>query len=148
LRFLLDTNVCIKILNGSSDEVVAKMRELDPSEITLSAVVKAELVYGARKSRHVAANIRLVEAFCEPFTCLAFDDHAARIYGAIRADLERIGQPIGPNDLLIASTTLAHSLTLVTHSVSEFSCVPDLRIEDWEESPPPHSERYIPEDHR
>ncbi len=135
MRFLLDTNVCIKILNGSSDAVVEKMRELNPTEITLSAVVRAELVYGARKSRQVAANIRLVELFCEPFACLPFDDHAADIYGEIRADLERFGQPIGPNDLMIASTTLAHSLILVTHNVSEFSRVPNLRIEDWEESP-------------
>jgi len=132
VRVLLDTNVCIRVLNGSSQPVVARLRELDPGDVVMSAVVRAELVYGARKSRHVAANLRLVDAFCEPFVCLPFDDRAADVYGDIRADLERLGQPIGPNDLLIASTALAHSLTLVTHNLSEFARVPGLGIEDWE----------------
>lgn len=133
MRFLLHTNVCIKVLNGSSQEVVGRLRELDPSDVLLSAVVRAELVYGARKSRHVAANLRLVDAFCEPFVCLPFEERAADVYGDIRADLERLGQPIGPNDLMIASTALANSLTLVTHNLSEFGRVPGLRIQDWEE---------------
>ncbi len=133
MRFLLDTNVCIKILNGSSEAVVARMHGRDPAEITLSAVVRAELVYGARKSRHVAANLRLVEGFCEPFVCLPVDDRTADVYGGIRADLERLGRPIGPNDLMIASTALAHSLTLVTHNLSEFTRVPGLRVDDWED---------------
>ena len=136
MKFLLDTNACIKILNGSSEAIVTRMHGLDPAEIKLSAVVRAELVYGARKSRYVAANLRLIEAFCEPFVCLPFDDHAADVYGGIRADLERLGRPIGPNDLMIAATALAYSLTLVTHNLSEFIRVPSLRIEDWEESPP------------
>jgi tRNA(fMet)-specific endonuclease VapC len=98
----------------------------------MSAVVRAELIYGARKSHHVAANLRLVEAFCEPFACLPFDTRTADVYGEIRADLERLGQPIGPNDLLIASTAMAHSLILVTHNTGEFGRVPGLRIVDWE----------------
>jgi tRNA(fMet)-specific endonuclease VapC len=132
VSFLLDTNVCIRVLNGSSPEVVAKLRELDPGDVVISAVVRAELVYGARKSRHVAANLRLVEAFCEPFLCLPFDAGSADAYGEIRADLERLGQPIGPNDFLIAASALAHSLTLVTHNTSEFARVPGLTVEDWE----------------
>ena len=132
MRVLLDTNVCIRILNGSSPPVVARLRELDPGDVAMSAIVRAELAYGARKSRHVAANLRLVEAFCEPLVCLPFDKRAAGVYGEIRADLERLGQPIGPNDLLIAATALANSLILVTHNVSEFERVPGLRIEDWE----------------
>ncbi|MFV2073486.1 MAG: type II toxin-antitoxin system VapC family toxin [Thermoanaerobaculales bacterium] len=132
MRVLLDTNVCIRVLNGTSQAVVARLQELDPGDVAMSAVVRAELVYGARKSLHLAANLRLVEAFCEPFVCLPFDDRAASVYGEIRADLERRGQPIGPNDLLIASTTLVHSLTLVTHNTSEFARVPGLTFEDWE----------------
>jgi tRNA(fMet)-specific endonuclease VapC len=133
MRYLLDTNVCIRILNGSSPEVVRRLQESDPNDIAMSAVVRAELVYGARKSRQVAANLRLVDTFCEPFVCLPFDDRAADIYGAIRADLERLGQPIGPNDLLIGATALTHSLTVVTHNTAEFARVPGLRTEDWEE---------------
>ena len=68
----------------------------------------------------------------EPFACLPFDGRAADAYGSIRADLEREGRPIGPNDLLIAATALAHSLTLVTHNTSEFNRVPGLSLVDWE----------------
>ena len=132
MKYLLDTNVCIRILNGSSETVVTRLRELDPGTITMSSVVRAELVYGAKKSRKMAANLRLVNAFFEPFGCLPFDDRAADAYGQIRADLERLGQPIGPNDLLIAATALANNLTLVTHNTSEFDRVPGLELEDWE----------------
>ena len=132
MRFLLDTNVCIRILNGSSTGVIERLEHLDPAEIAMSAVVRAELVFGARKSTYVAENLRLVDALFEPFVCLPFDDRAADSYGTLRADLERGGRPIGPNDLLIAATALAHDLTLVTHTVSEFARVPGLRVEDWE----------------
>jgi len=130
--YLLDTNACIRVLNGSSPKVVEQLEKLNPADVAISAVVKAEFAYGARKSRHVATNLRLVNAFFEPFVCLPFDDRAADVYGSIRADLEREGRPIGPNDLLIAATALAHSLTLVTHNVSEFNRVPGLSIADWE----------------
>lgn len=132
MKYLLDTNACIRVLNGSSPKVVGQLEKLYPADVAISAVVKAELAYGARKSRHVAANLRLVDAFFEPFICLPFDDRAADVYGSIRADLEREGRPIGPNDLLIAATALAHSLTLVTHNTSEFNRVPGLSIADWE----------------
>jgi tRNA(fMet)-specific endonuclease VapC len=132
VKVLLDTNACIRILNGTSPGIVRQLEKLDPAEVAISAIVKAELTFGARKSIHVAANLRLVDAFLEPFVFLPFDDRAADIYGSIRADLEREGRPIGPNDLLIAATALAHSLTLVTHNVSEFGRVPGLSIADWE----------------
>jgi len=132
MRFLLDTNACIRVLNGSSPGVVDQLEKLDPADVTISAIVKAELTYGARKSRRVAANLRLIDAFVEPFACLPFDNRAADVYGSIRADLEHEGRSIGPNDLLIAATALAHSLTLVTHNVSEFNRVPGLSVADWE----------------
>lgn len=74
---------------------------------------------------------KLVDAFFEPFECLPFDSRAADVYGGVRADLERGGRPIGPNDLLIAATALAHDVILVTHDVSEFERVPGLGVEDW-----------------
>ena len=132
MKVLLDTNVCIRILNGTSPGVVRQLEKLSPSDVAISAIVRAELTYGARKSSHVAANLRLVDAFLEPFVCLPFDGRTADVYGSIRADLEREGRPIGPNDLLIAATALAHSLTLVTHNTSEFNRVPGLSVVDWE----------------
>lgn len=130
--FLLDTNVCIQLLNASSPSLVARLRTEDPSEIRLSSITKAELLYGARHSSRVAANLRLLERFFVPFISLPFDDHCAEHYAAIRAELVARGQLIGPNDLLIAATARAHDLILVTHNTREFSRVVDLRIEDWE----------------
>ena len=132
MRYLLDTNACIRILNGSSPGVVERLEMLDPADVAMSAIVRAELIYGARKSAHIAENLRLVDAFFEPFVCLPFDSRTADVYGGIRADLERGGRPIGPNDLLIAATALSHDLILVTHNLSEFERVPGLSIEDWE----------------
>ena len=130
--YLLDTNACIRILNGTSPRLVARLREHEPAEIRLSAVVKAELLYGARRSARTADNLRLLARFFAPLVCLPFDDECAERYGLLRVELERVGTPIGPNDLMIAATALAHDLVLVTHNVDEFSRVAGLRDEDWE----------------
>ncbi len=129
---LLDTNACIRILNGSSARLVARLREHEPAEIRVCAVVKAELLYGARRNSRTADNLRLLARFFEPLVCLPFDDACAERYGLIRVELERAGTPIGPNDLMIAATAIAHDLVLVTHNVAEFSRVAGLRFEDWE----------------
>jgi tRNA(fMet)-specific endonuclease VapC len=131
---LLDTNACIRILNNSSASLVARLRLHEPSEIHLSAITKAELLYGARHSEHVSENLRLLGGFFEPFACLPFDDTCAEHYGMIQADLAARGQVIGPNDLLIAATARAHDLTLVTHNVREFSRIIGLKLDDWERS--------------
>ena len=131
--YLLDTNACIRVLNDSSKGVVARLRSHSPSEIRLSSVVKAELYHGARRSTRVSENLAVLRRFFQPFATLPFDDSCAERYGVIRALLEREGQPIGPNDLMIAATALAHDLTLVTHNTGEFSRITGLAIEDWEE---------------
>jgi tRNA(fMet)-specific endonuclease VapC len=130
--FLLDSNACIRILNGSSPAVAARLQATKPSDVRLCAVVKAELVYGARKSARVEDNLRLLKRFFAPFVSLPFDDRCAEDAGLIRLDLERSGRPIGPNDLLIAATARAYDLALVTHNLREFGRVPGLRIDDWE----------------
>jgi tRNA(fMet)-specific endonuclease VapC len=130
--YLLDTNACIRVLNGSCAALTARLRAHAPTEICLCAVVKAELVYGARRSARVADNLRLLERFFGPFASLPFDDACAEQYGQIRNELESDGTPIGPNDLLISAVARAHGLTLVTHNVGEFSRVIGLRLEDWE----------------
>jgi tRNA(fMet)-specific endonuclease VapC len=132
VAYLLDTNACIRVLNGTSPVLVGRMSSIDPAQITLCSVVRAELLYGARKSTRPADNLRLLESFFEPLASLPFDDTCADRYGVIRAELERAGTPIGPNDLMIAATALAHDATLVTNNVTEFSRVAGLRLEDWE----------------
>jgi len=130
--WVLDTNACIRVLNNTSAALVKRMRGTDPAHIALCSVVKAELLYGARKSSRRADNLRLLERFFMPLTSLPFDDVCAEQYGVIRTELETAGTPIGPNDLMIAATALANDATLVTHNLQEFARVPGLRLEDWE----------------
>jgi tRNA(fMet)-specific endonuclease VapC len=134
--FLLDTNACIRILNGSSPAVAARLQATSPAEVRLCSVVKAELIYGARKSARVEDNLRLLLRFFAPLVSLPFDDRCAEEAGLIRLDLERSGRPIGPSDLLIAATARANDLVLVTHNRREFERVPGLRIDDWEAPKP------------
>ncbi len=132
--YLLDTNVCIGLLNGTSALLATRLRSQAPSELALCSIVKAELVFGARRSSRVAENLRLLERFFAVFASVPFDDACAERYGVIRAELEASGTPIGPNDLLIAAVAQANGLTLVTHNVNEFSRVAGLALEDWEET--------------
>jgi tRNA(fMet)-specific endonuclease VapC len=133
MAFLLDTNVCIAILTGRCPKAVERLRQLPPSDVRVSSVVRAELLFGARNSGRVEANLGLLATFFAPFASAPFDDLAADYYGRLRADLHRAGELIGPNDLLLAATALANDLVLVTRNVREFGRVPGLRWVDWEE---------------
>ncbi len=130
--FLLDTNVCIRLLNQTHTGIIQHFRQHRPSEIALCSIVKAELLYGARRSQQVEANLQLLERFFRPLASLFFDDRCAEEAGQIRADLAAQGKPVGPNDLLIAATARAHDAVLVTHNTREFSRITGLRMEDWE----------------
>ena len=130
--YLLDSNACIRYLNGQSESIRRNLEARQPEEIVLCSVVKAELIYGAVKSARLESNLEKLRRFAEPFASLPFDDGAAEVYGRIRTRLERSGRPIGPNDLLIAAIAIAHDATLVSHNTGEFSRIEDLRYEDWE----------------
>ncbi len=131
MSYLLDTNVCIAFLNGKDVAVRDRLRALAPEDVVLCSVVKAELLYGARHSERVAANLRRLHGFFAPFECLPFDDAAAEWYGVIRAQLRREGKLIGSNDLMIAATVLAADAVLVTRNEDEFHRVPGLKVEPW-----------------
>ena len=130
--YLLDTNVCIHLLNERHPAILQHFRQHSPADIALCSVVKAELLYGARRSQRVEANLQLLKAFFAPLQSLPFDDDCAEHYGKIHADLLTHGKPIGPNDTLIAAVARAHNATLITHNIGEFSRVVGLQIEDWE----------------
>lgn len=100
----------------------------------LCSVVKAELLFGVAKSENPEGRLKKIKTFVDRFASLPFDDSAAASYAEIRADLEKRGLPIGPNDLQIVSIAVANQLVLVTHNVREFGRVKGLEIEDWEES--------------
>lgn len=130
--YLLDTNVCIHLLNQRHAPIVHRFRQHNPADIALCSVVKAELLYGAQRSQRREANLQLLKAFFAPLASLPFNDAAADHYGQIRADLVAQGLPIGANDFLIAAIARANDATLITHNTAEFSRVPGLRLEDWE----------------
>ncbi|MDP9361915.1 MAG: PIN domain-containing protein [Acidobacteriota bacterium] len=132
MKYLLDTNTCIRYLNGTSRTVLDRILAIADDDIATSAITRAELYFGAEKSRDPEHSRRGQDRFLARFRSLAFDDAAAAFYASVRARTERSGTPIGPNDLLIAAIALTHSLTLVTHNTREFSRVPDLSLDDWE----------------
>ncbi|OGG51977.1 MAG: twitching motility protein PilT [Candidatus Handelsmanbacteria bacterium RIFCSPLOWO2_12_FULL_64_10] len=135
MSYLLDTNTCIRYLNDRDSSVSRRLRLVNPSDVILCSVVKAELYFGAYHSSRREGNLALLEDFFGRFVSLPFDDEAAKVYGNLRAQLQASGTPIGSNDLLIASIALACNVTMVTHNVREFSQVPGLQIEDWETGP-------------
>lgn len=131
MSFLLDTNICIFALNQSSPGLEARLRRAKRSELHVSSVTVAELFYGAARSKRSTANTERVIAFVEPLRELPFDHAAAETYASLRAHLASKGKPIGPMDLLIAATALAHGLSVVTNNRKEFDRFPALRTEDW-----------------
>ena len=130
--FLLDTNVCIHLLNQRDAGILQQFQQHAPVDIALCSIIKSELLYGARHSRQVEANLQLLTRLFAPLTSLPFDDRCAEEAGVIRADLAAQGNPIGPYDVLIAATARANDAVLVTHNQGEFSRVTGLRLADWE----------------
>ena len=131
MKYLLDTNVCIKYLN--EDLIIRrKLENTYLEDIAVCSVVKLELFYGAMRSDNPDQVWEKVKGFLEVFISLSLDDISALNAGKIRAQLANLGTPIGYNDLLIASIALSHDLILVTHNTKEFARVEGLKIEDWE----------------
>ena len=100
MAFLPDTNVCIGILTARSPRALDRLRQLSPSDVHGASVVRAELLFGARNSTRVEANLAVLATFLSPFASVSFDDLAADYYGRLRATLHRAGELIGPNDML------------------------------------------------
>ena len=134
MNYLLDTSVCIALINGKPNAVRVRLEKAQAlgAGLLVSSVAAFELWYGVGKSSRPEMNARRVEAFLAgPVTLLAFDEEDARVAGALRAQLETEGRPIGAYDLLIAGQALRRKLTLVTSNVSEFGRVKGLIWENW-----------------
>jgi tRNA(fMet)-specific endonuclease VapC len=131
VSWLLDTNICVAYLNGRDEGVRDRLLALSPAEVRLCSVVKAELLYGARKSSRVDHNLARLSELFSALESLPFDDVAAEHYGLLRVQLERVGTPIGANDMMIAATALAAGATLVTRNQNEFMRVSGLSVAAW-----------------
>ena len=132
MRYLLDANAIIALLNDATSPIARRVRRHAPRDFGVSAVVIHELYYGAFKSQRVEQNVARVDAL--QFSVLEFDEEDARQAGQIRAHLASKGTPTGPYDVLIAGQAMARQLTLVTHNTTEFQRVPGLKVEDWKGS--------------
>jgi tRNA(fMet)-specific endonuclease VapC len=133
LRYLLDTNIVIYVLKRRPIEVLSLFNE-NASRMAISALTLSELFQGAEKSSRVSDNLVAIEDFCSRLEVLPYGAKAAQHYGAIRAGLEKTGQPIGVNDLHIAAHARSEGLVVVTNNVGEFARVPALQVENWVQS--------------
>ena len=129
--YLLDTNICIYIINQRPIQVVEHIKTLEPKQIHLSSISLAELEYGVSKSSNRDKNRSALLHFASAFDLLDFNDIDAEAFGVIRADLERKGQIIGPYDMQIATQAITRNLILVTNNTAEFERIPGLKLENW-----------------
>ena len=130
LRYLLDTNIVIYVLKRRPVEVLSTFNA-NASRMAMSSITLAELLHGAEKSSRVSENLAAIEDFCSRLEFLPYGPKAAQHYGAIRAALEKLGQPIGVNDMHIAAHARSQGLVLVTNNMGEFARVPALEAENW-----------------
>ena len=134
MKYYLDTNIIIYAVKNSYPQIWEHLRRIPSQSIMIPEIVMAEIEYGAQKSKNYSTTISKYKPFTDVFFKEAFSGRAVERYGTIRAALEQKGTPIGPNDLIIASTVLANGGVLVTKNISEFSRIEGLIIEDWTEN--------------
>jgi tRNA(fMet)-specific endonuclease VapC len=131
LGYLLDTNICIYIAKRRPPEVLARFAQLKPGEIGMSLITFGELRYGAQKSARSEESLAVLQRLTELIPVLTPAAEVGEHYGAIRAELERAGTPIGNNDLWIAAHARSLRVTLVSNNSREFDRVAGLVVEDW-----------------
>ena len=124
---MLDTDTCVYAMSHAAGFVP----QTDLRECGISVVVLGELEWGVRRSTRVRENQASLQQWLAAIAVAQMDDEVARRYGQLRADLQRIGRPIGPNDLWVAAHALALGLPLITNNLSEFERVPGLLAETW-----------------
>ena len=132
MKYLLDTNICIYIINEKPENVLRKFEQYPVHEFGISSVTHAELQYGVEKSKNKITNQDALDEFLLPLTILPF--HGKRLvtcYGEIRVSLESKGKTIGPLDTLIAAHALSLDLTIISNNIKEFARIPNLKCENW-----------------
>ncbi|MFA5905579.1 MAG: type II toxin-antitoxin system VapC family toxin [Desulfobacula sp.] len=131
MKFLIDTNICIYIMNQRPPELIQRFKKTEVGQIGISTITVSELGYGVAKSKLQKQNAKRLEEFLIPFEILPYDENASKYYGEIRSQLESRGNIIGPLDLLIAAHALSKNLVLVTNNEKEFSRIESLKVENW-----------------
>lgn len=131
LQALLDTNICIYIARNRPPSVAERFAQAVPGSLGISPITWGELCFGADKSDDPKRAHERLARFVADVPVHIPGSETGLHYGEIRAALERVGTPIGNNDLWIAAHARALGVTLVSNNVSEFERVPGLRLEKW-----------------
>lgn len=130
LKYMLDTNIVIYTIRNRPSHV-REMFKKHEGQMCISSVSLGELIYGAERSSQTERNLADINGLIARMDVVAFDEHAAEHFGQLRAELYRVGQPIGPYDMMIAGHARATGLILVSNNIKEFNRVPGLRLENW-----------------
>ena len=130
MRYLLDTNIVSDLVRNPQGLVMQRIRQVGEAQVCTSVIAAAELRYGAAKKGSPRLTEQL-EAVLGTLEVLPFETPADETYGLLRARLEKAGQSIGGNDLLIAAQTVTLGYTLVTGNEREFARIDDLSCENW-----------------
>ncbi len=129
--YLLDTNIISYWMRGNKT-VIGRIKKHAPSNLALSTVTLAEILYGIEKSPIKKKERRMkIKQISSLLDMYSFDEAAAGKYAVIRTQLERKGSVISERDTQIASIAMANNLTVVTHNVKEFGRIDKLKVEDW-----------------
>lgn len=128
--YLLDTNICIYIINHKPVQVFERFSAIDINEVCISNISVAELAFGVEKSGSNKNKVAL-EKFLSPLTVLAYPNNAIWHYAKLRYELQSKGQLIGGLDMLIASHAIALNATLITNNTKEFERIPNLLLANW-----------------
>jgi tRNA(fMet)-specific endonuclease VapC len=130
VRYLLDTNTASYVIKGNFPRVRERLMKTPMAEVGISVITEAELRFGVARKPAAVRLKTAIEEFLLRVETLPWDSEAAQQYGQIRAALERVGQPMGNLDMIIAAHALAAQVVLVTHD-HVFRRVKQLKIEDW-----------------
>ncbi|BDA80258.1 twitching motility protein PilT [Leptospira kobayashii] len=130
-QYLLDTNICIYIINKRPEAVLKKFKKISLDNIFISSITEFELRYGVEKSQRHEQNLRILEDFLGYLNIISFDGNDSNVAANVRTRLEKKGEVIGPYDLLIASQAISRELILVTNNEKEFKRIKEIQLENW-----------------
>jgi tRNA(fMet)-specific endonuclease VapC len=130
-RYMLDSDTCSYIMKRSNNRLLERLQKVSVSDVCISVITKAELLYGVELSARRQQDESALRAFLEYVEVLDFPDQASPEYARIRAELKRRGRMIGANDLFIAAHASSLGLTLISNNTREFKRVRNLALENW-----------------
>lgn len=131
LRYLLDTNICIYIAKQQPVSVLEKFKHLKVGEVGMSTITYGELFYGACNSQQTEKSVRVLTELAHSIPVIPLPAQTGNHYGKIRHELNKLGMPIGNNDLWIAAHALCMNVTLVSNNLKEFTRISALKLENW-----------------